>query len=325
MLPPSKREWRHASAALRETFVTRYLVKQFLLSAAVLVAVSLVGFVLLRASGDLAQRIAGSEALAADVERIRQSYGLDRPLPIQYFDWAFRAITGDLGRSLFFPEEVATLIAQRLPITLGLAGLGLALALLVGLPLGVISAIHPNSIVDRLVLAIAVLGQAMPSFWLGLMLIIVFGLRLAWVPVSGSGTWQHFVLPTIVLAIAIMPTLMRLTRSGMIDALRADYVRTARARGLRPLTVIVKHALRNALIPVVAIAAVQLGALMGGSVVLETVFGIQGLGYLAWESINRADYPVVQAIVLVLGAIYCLLTFVSDMLHAFLDPRLREG
>lgn len=252
------------------------------------------------------------------------SYGLDKPLPVQYLDWAGRAVRGDLGRSLFFPEEVSTLIAQRLPITLGLGALGLGAALLIGLPLGTLSALKPNGLFDRAVLTVAVLGQAMPPFWLGLLLIIVFGLRLAWLPVSGSSGWENLVMPTAVLAIATMPTIMRLTRSGMIDQLRSDYVRTARAKGLKPRSVIVKHALRNALIPVVAIAAVQLGALVGGSVVLETVFGIQGLGYLAWESINRADYPVVQAVVLVLGGLYCLLTFISDLLHAYLDPRLRE-
>lgn len=303
--------------------MARYIVRQFLLSAAVLVAVSIVGFILLRASGDLALRVAGSEAMAEDVARIRQAYGLDRSLLVQYFDWAMRAVQGDLGRSLFFPEQVSALIAQRLPITLGLGALGLGAALAIGLPLGAISSLRPNGLLDRLVLAVAVLGQAMPPFWLGLLLIIFFGLQLNWLPVSGSESWRHLILPTAVLAIATMPTVMRLTRSGMIEALRADYVRTARAKGLNPFTVIVKHALRNALIPVIAIATVQLGALIGGSVVLETVFGIQGLGYLAWESINRADYPVVQAIVLVLGAIYCVLTFFGDLLHALLDPRLR--
>lgn len=303
--------------------MARYAVRQFLLSVAVLLAVSVVGFLLLRASGDLAQRIAGSEALAADVEKIRLAYGLDRPLPVQYFDWAWNVVRGDLGRSLFFPENVSTLVAQRLPVTLCLASLGLGTAILIGIPLGAISALKPNAVVDRSVLATAVLGQAMPPFWLGLLFIIFFGLRLGWLPVSGSETWRHFVLPTAVLAIATMPTIIRLTRSGMIDALRADYVRTARAKGLLPFTIVFKHALRNALIPVVAIAAVQLGALIGGSVVLETVFGVQGLGYLAWESINRADFPVVQAIVLVLGGIYCILTFISDLLHAYLDPRMR--
>ena len=303
--------------------MARYAIRQFLLSVAVLLAVSVVGFILLRASGDLAQRIAGSEALAADVEKVRLAYGLDRSLPVQYFDWALNVLRGDLGRSLFFPENVGSLVARRLPVTLGLAALGLGTAILLGIPLGAISALRPNAVFDRSVLATAVLGQAMPPFWLGLLFIIFFGLHLGWLPVSGSESWRHFVLPTAVLAIATMPTIIRLTRSGMIDALRADYVRTARAKGLFPFTIVFKHALRNALIPVVAIAAVQLGALIGGSVVLETVFGVQGLGYLAWESINRADFPVVQAIVLVLGGIYCILTFVSDLLHASLDPRMR--
>ncbi|MCY0150407.1 ABC transporter permease [Hoeflea sp. G2-23] len=304
--------------------MARYVLRQLLLSVAVMIAVSIVGFILLRASGDLALRIAGAESLTEDVERIRLAYGLDRPVVVQYLDWAWKALHGDFGRSLFFPEDVSTLIAQRLPVTLWLGALGLGASIIIGLPLGTLAALKPNGILDRVLLGGVVLGQAMPSFWLGLLLIIFFGLTLGILPVSGSETWKHFILPTAVLAIATLPTILRLTRSGMIDALRADYIRTARAKGLSPASVIIKHALRNALIPVVAIAAVQLGALIGGSVVLETVFGIQGLGYLAWESINRADYPVVQANVLVLGAIYCLLTFVSDVLHALLDPRLRD-
>lgn len=304
--------------------MTRHIFRQFLLTVAVLIAVSIIGFVLLRASGDLALRIAGAESLTEDVERIRVAHGLDRPLAIQYLDWAWNTLHGDLGQSLFFPEDVSTLIAQRLPVTLTFTSLGLLVAVLIGLPLGTLAALHPNGIIDRMTLALAVLGQAMPAFWLGLLLIILFGLKMAVLPVSGSETWRHLILPISVLAIATMPTIMRLTRSGMIEALRADYIRTARAKGLNPVSVVVKHALRNALIPVVAVTAVQLGALAGGSVVLETVFGIQGLGYLAWESINRADFPVVQANVLVLGALYCLLTFISDLLHALIDPRLRD-
>ena len=186
-----------------------------------------------------------------------------------------------------------------------------------------LAAVYAGSWLDRLALTGAVLGQAMPSFWIGLLLILLFGLQLGWLPVSGTDDWQGYVMPSIVLGLYAAPALMRLTRSGMIDVLRSDYIRTARAKGLLPAAVVLKHGLRNALIPVVSIAAVQLGLLMGGSVVVESVFSIHGLGYLAWESISRADFPVVQSIVLTLAIMYVGLVFLPDVLNALLDPRLR--
>ena len=165
----------------------------------------------------------------------------------------------------------------------------------------------------------------MPTFWFGLILMIVFGLRLGWLPISGTGSWRNYVMPGIVLAFTAIPALMRLTRTGMIEVLASDYIRTARAKGLRARTVVLRHALRNAAIPVVSIAAVQLGFMLGGSVVIEQVFALHGVGYLAWESISKNDYPVVQAVVLVLACIYVLLTLIADLLNAFLDPRLRTA
>ena len=305
--------------------MARYVGQQLLLTLAVMLAVSVVGFSLLRASGDIAQRIAGTEATAADVAIVRKAYGLDRPLPEQYLTWLGRAVQGDFGTSLFFHQRVSKLVAERLPVTMTLGAIGLALALAVAIPLGIVAALGAGGIVDRAALALAVAGQAMPSFWLGLLLVLVFGLQLGWLPVSGSETWRHFLMPSAVLAVGIMPAIMRLTRSGMLNVLRADFVRTARAKGVAPARVVLVHALRNAVIPVVSIAAVQLGWLMSGSVVVESVFGIQGLGFLAWESIGRADFPVVQAIVIVLAILYCALTFVGDLLNAVLDPRIREA
>ena len=221
---------------------------------------------------------------------------------------------------------MATLIADRLPITGTLGLVGIAIALAVALPLGILAAVRQNTLVDRLVTSIALIGQAMPTFWLGLILMIVFGLKLGWLPVSGTGSWQHFVMPGIVLAFTAIPALMRLTRSGMIEVLASDYIRTARAKGLRARTMVLVHALRNAAIPVVSIAAVQLGFMLGGSIVIETVFALHGVGYLAWESIiAKNDFPVVQAVVLVLAGIYVVLTILADLLNAFLDPRLRTG
>ena len=196
-------------------------------------------------------------------------------------------------------------------------------ALLVSVPLGVLAAIYKNSWVDRLCLAIAVLGQALPNFFFALLLIMVLSISWRVLPVSGSGTWRHFVMPSIALGYYAAPAFMRLIRAGMIEVLGADYIRTARAKGLPTRTVIFKHALRNAIVPVVALAAVQLGFLLGGSVVIETIFALNGLGYLAYQSITYKDYPVMQTIVLLLSAIYVLLTLAADIANAWLDPRIR--
>jgi peptide/nickel transport system permease protein len=300
-----------------------YSAKRLIVALLVALTVSIISFALLHLSGDLAQSLAGPSATAADVDQVRKAYGLDRPILIQYADWLGKAIHGDLGESFFLKLPVAGLIADRLPVTLTLAVCALAFALCLSLPLGVVAAVRPNSWIDRVALSLSVLGQAMPSFWFALILMIVFGLKLRWLPVSGSSTWRHFVLPAITLGYYAAPAFMRLTRAGMIEVLAADYIRTARAKGLRTMTVLFKHALRNAVIPVVAVSAVQIGFMMGGSIVVESVFSLHGVGYLGWEAISRADYPVVQAIVLVVACIYVVLTFFADMLSAILDPRIR--
>lgn len=241
----------------------RYFARQLGIAVIVLFNVSLAGFFMLRLTGDLARRIVGPEATAAEVEQVRIAYGLDKPLVTQYLDWLGNVLRGDFGQSFFYKSEVAALLADRLPITMSLGALGLLFAVLVGIPLGVVAALYPRTLIDRAVLTIAVLGQAMPSFWIALLLLLVFGVQLGWLPISGSGTWRHFILPSLVLGIYAMPGIMRLTRSGMIDVLQTDYIRTAWAKGMSPAIVIFKHALRNAVIPVVSVAAVQLGFLMG--------------------------------------------------------------
>jgi peptide/nickel transport system permease protein len=303
----------------------QFLLRRALVALLVCVAVLTFAFALTRLSGDLAISIGGPNATAADIEVIRKAYGLDRPVVLQFLDWVGRAAVGDFGQSYFYRERVARLIFDRLPITLTLGLVGLGIALLVSLPLGVIAALNEGRLADRLISLVALLGQAMPSFWLGLVLMITLGLRLGWLPISGTGSWQHFVMPGIVLAFSAIPALMRLTRSGMIDALSADYVRTARAKGLSRASVVLKHAARNAAMPVVSVAAVQLGFMLGGSIVIETVFALHGVGFLAWESISKNDYPTVQAVVLLLAIIFTLLTLFADMLNALLDPRLRAS
>jgi peptide/nickel transport system permease protein len=303
----------------------RFLLRRLVVALLVAATVLTLSFMLTRLSGDLAISIAGANATQADVEQIRVAYGLNRPLYVQYFDWVGRALMGDLGQSYFFKERVANLIAVRMPITVTLGLVGLAIALVVALPLGILAAVRENTWVDRAVMLVALVGQAMPSFWLGLILMIWLGLQLGWLPISGTGSWEHYVMPGIVLAFSAIPALTRLTRSGMIDALASDYIRTARAKGLSRMSILVKHAFRNAAIPIVAIAAVQFGFMLGGSIVIETVFALHGVGFLAWEAIGKNDFPVVQAVVMVLALIYIGLTLLADIMNAVLDPRLRAA
>ncbi len=301
-----------------------FLVRRLLLAALVCLTVLVISFTLTRLSGDLAASIAGPNATAADIAIITRNYGLDRPLAVQFMDWAGHAAEGDLGRSFLYHVPVWGLIRDRLPITLTLGLTGLVIALTVSLPLGILAAAREGTAIDRGIMLVALLGQAMPGFWFGLVMIILLGLDLQWLPISGVETWRGYIMPGIVLAFSAIPALMRLTRSGMIDALAADYIRTARAKGLSRTKIILKHALRNAAMPVVSIAAVQLGFMLGGSVVIESVFAVPGVGYLAWDSIAKNDFPVVQAVVLLLAVIYIALTLLADMMNALLDPRLRR-
>lgn len=300
-----------------------YILRRLLVACSVMLTVAVLSFMLLHLSGDLATAIAGAESTSADIEKIRVQYGLDRPITTQFFDWLRAAARLDFGRSFYFQNTVMELIGERLPITLKLGAVALLLAVAVAIPLGVLAAIYRDSWVDRLALMIAVIGQAMPNFWFALTLILIFAVGLQWLPVAGNESWLHFVLPAIALGYYAMPSLMRLTRAGMLDVLGSDYIRTARAKGLSPARVIFKHALRNAIIPVVALAAVELGFMLGGSVVIESVYSLQGLGQLAWDSIARNDYPVVQAVVLIIASFYIALTFLADVLNAALDPRMR--
>ncbi len=300
-----------------------FIVKRLGLAVLVALAVSMITFLLLRLSGDPAVALAGEGARQADIELIRQTYGFDRPLVVQYAEWLWKTLRGELGNSVYFKTEVGPLIFSKLPTTLLLGFSALLFALLISIPLGVLAAIYKNSWIDRLCLTTAVVGQALPNFFFALLLIMVFSIWLRVLPVSGSGTWLHFVMPTVALGYYVAPAFMRLTRAGMIEVLEADYIRTARAKGLPPSRVIFKHALRNAVVPVVALSAVQLGFLLGGSVVIETIFALDGLGYLAYQSITFKDYPVMQVIVLLLSVIYVLLTLASDIANAWLDPRIR--
>ena len=301
----------------------RFLAGKLVEAALVCVTVSIITFALIHWTGDLAVSIGGMDATKEEIDRIRGLYGLDRSWVVQYLEWAGSALRGDFGISFFSKEDVFRLIVARLPVTVTLAFLSLGLGIAIAIPLGVLAATRPGSSLDRACLSLAVLGQAMPSYWTALLLILFFGVHWQLLPISGTDSWESFVLPTMALGWFVMPVLMRLTRAGMIEVLSADYIRTARAKGLPPRAVLFKHALRNAIMPVVAVAAVQLGFLLGGSIVVETVFALNGVGLLAWNAIQRSDFPVVQAIVLIVAFLFVFLNFFADLINALLDPRIR--
>lgn len=301
-----------------------FALRRVALACLLMLFVSMVAFVLLFATGDPAAAIAGEASTALDAERVRALYGLDQPLFVQYLSWLGDVLRGDLGQSIYFNQPVASLLAERFATTVSLGATSLVFALVLAVPLGIAAGRWPNSIIDRTALLIAVVGQAMPTFWFALILIIVFSITFPILPASGFETWRHMILPTVVLAYFAAPAIMRLTRSGMIAALETDYIRTARAMGLPEGKILFNYALRNAALPVISLASAQFGFMLAGSVVVENVFAIHGAGRLAWESIGRSDLPTVQALVLCFSAFYIVLTLLADVLNAALDPRVRN-
>lgn len=300
-----------------------YTFKRTVVAILILLVVSALTFSLSHLSGDPAMAIAGESATQEDIEAIRQIYGFDRPVWEQYVAWAVSAVQGDFGTSFHYRTPVSEMIAGRIGTTLTLGVCAITFAILLAIPMGTVAAIRPNSMIDRIALFVAVLGQALPTFWFALMMMILFGVTLRWLPISGNSTWAHFVMPTIALGYYATPALMRLTRAGMIEVLQSDYIRTARAKGLRPFSVFFKHALRNAIIPVVSLAAVWFGFMLGGSIVIETIFNLRGIGWLSYDALLRSDLPVVQAIVLIFASFYVVLTLAADLLNAWLDPRIK--
>lgn len=303
--------------------VLTFALKRLGLTLLVLVSVSIITFSLVRLAGDPAIALAGPEASSEEVEAVRSAYGFDRPLTTQYATWLGNVLKGDLGFSNILQRPVLEVVMERLPVTAKLAGLSVLFALIIAIPLGVVAAAKRNTIIDRLALSIAVVGQALPNFFFALVLILVFGVGLRWLPISGDKTFQHYIMPAIALGYFATPAIMRLTRAGMIEVLDSDYIRTARAMGLRRTRVVMKHALRNALIPVVSLTAVQLGFMLSGSIIVESVFSMNGIGRLGWQSIQRTDLEVMQALVLVISVIYLALNYMADLLNGLLDPRLR--
>lgn len=280
-------------------------------------------FVMVRLGGDPVLLFMPMDIQARDVEEMRERLGFNDPLAVQYARFMTSVARGDFGESLRYRQDALGLVLERLPATLLLAATALALTLLVAVPLGVLSAIRRNSALDHAVTVVTVLGQATPGFWLGLMLIFLFSVRLGWLPTGGAGTAAHLVMPSIVLAAFFAARIARLTRSSVLDALGEDYVKTARAKGLGEGRVIGKHTLRNSAIPIVTLAGLEAGQLLGGAVITETIFAWPGLGRLTVQALLNRDFPVVMAAVSFTSIVYTLLNLAVDLLYGWLDPRVR--
>jgi peptide/nickel transport system permease protein len=302
-----------------------YLVRRLLQAVLVLFAVSILAFALIYLSGDPVRAMVPADASAEDVENIRRGFGLDQPLHIQYVRFLERAAQGDLGQSFKYRTSAMELVLQRLPSTLLLATASIAIAIVIAIPLGVLAATRRGGPADVLATAFALLSISTPAFWLGLIGILIFADALRLVPASGAGTWQHLVLPAVTLSAYSIGLVTRLVRATMIDVLRQNYITAARARGLSWVAVNYRHALRNGLIPTVTVLGLQFGALLGGSVVVETVFAWPGLGWLLVQSINSRDLPLVRAIVLVISLFFVAINLVVDLLYTSLDPRIRHA
>ncbi|MDH5405798.1 MAG: ABC transporter permease [Candidatus Aminicenantes bacterium] len=273
--------------------------------------------------GDPVLAMVGENAQPADIARLRQQLGLNDPLHVQYFRYLAKLVRGDLGVSLHTGKPVIRTIIQRYPATIELALASLLLALIISIPLGVLSATKRNSPVDHFSMVLALLGISMPNFWLGPLLIILFSIKLNLLPVSGSGGLSHLILPAITLGTAMTALLTRMVRASMLEVMGQDYIRTARAKGLPERVVIYKHALKNALIPVVTIVGLQFGTLLTGAIITETIFAWPGLGRLTIQSISRRDYPLVQGCILMISLTYILVNLATDLLYTVLDPRIR--
>ncbi len=309
-----------------------FIARRLLASIPVVLIVGVITFSIMHAApGDPAVLMAGDEATPEDVDRIRKDLGLDKPVLVQFVRWTGRLLRGDLGTSIFSKHSIASLLTPRLQPSLGYASMAIIMTALIGVPLGVIAAWKAGTITDRAIMLFSVLGFAIPVFWLGLMAILLFAVQLGWFPAVGYtpigdsffGFLQSLTLPALANAIPFSALVARMTRSTMLEVLHEDYIRTARAKGLSEVVVHMRHALRNAAIPVVTVVGVIFGALIGGAVVTETVFAIPGIGRLIIDAVVRRDFPIVQAMLMVISVSYVLVNLATDVVYAYLDPRIR--
>lgn len=306
----------------------RYVLRRLAQSVIVVFGVSIVAFGLLFLTGDPAEVILGDGADRMTVDQIqefRARMGFDRPWLVQYASFVGKALQGDFGYSFIRHQPAYEVIVDKLPATLQLAAFAFVLSLVISIPLGVLSATRPNTTIDHAVTALTLAGQSIPSFWLGILLILFFGVELKWLPISGSGTWKHLVMPGITLAAFPMARNMRLTRSSMLDFMQRDFVRTARAKGISERRVVYAHVLRNSLLPIVTAVGLELGVLLGGSVIVETIFGWPGVGREIVAAIGSKDFFVVQAGVIMLALIFAGVNLLIDLAYVWVDPRIRLG
>ncbi len=300
-----------------------FLIRRLLQSLLVLFGVSLVVFLILHLTGDPTLLLLPPDVTAEEIQRFRQAMGFNDPVLVQYFRFLRGAVQGNFGTSLRHSEPAFHLVAERLPATLELAGAALLVALSLAIPAGIVSAVRRNTPLDYATTVMALLGQSMPTFWLGIMLILVFSVQLNLLPSFGRGDLAHLVLPAITLGLFTTARIMRLTRSGMLEVLGQDYIQMARAKGIGEWSVIWKHALKNAAIPIVTIVGIELGTLLGGAVITETIFAWPGVGRLSVQAIFNRDYPVVQAAVFLLASTFVLVNLFVDIVYTYLDPRIR--
>jgi len=312
--------------------VLEFLAQRLAISIVTLTVISMIVFTGVRLiPGDPARVMAGTDADAAGLEEIREKYGLRDPIVIQYLRWARLALCGDLGESIRTREPVVGTVAKKLPITMELAGVSLLIAIGIAIPAGVFSAVRRNSIWDLLASGVSLCGLSIPSFWLGIMLILLLSVRLGWLPASGFipfweapfANLERMIMPAFVLGSGLAAVLMRQTRNSMIEVMSADYIRTAYSKGLAGRAVVFRHAIRNGLIPVVTILGLQMGALMGGAVVTEQIFVVPGFGRLIVEAVFTRDYPLVQGVVLITASAYVLINLLVDLSYSMVDPRIR--
>jgi ABC-type dipeptide/oligopeptide/nickel transport system permease component len=300
----------------------RYIIRRLIQGVFVMVGVSFVVFGLLFLNGDPVSLMLPQDASKAEIEKFRQDLGFNDPFLVQYVRFIGKAVTGDLGRSLFENRPTVTLVMERLPATIQLATAAMTIAILIAFPVGIISAVKRGSIFDRIGMLLALLGQSIPVFWLGLLMILLFAVNLGWLPTSGYG-WREIIMPAIALGLFSTARTTRLVRSTMLEVLSQEYIRTARSKGLWQMIIVRRHALKNALIPIITVLGLDFATLLGGAVITETIFAWPGIGQLAIDSIGRKDYPVVQAIVLIVALSYVLINLAVDIIYAYLNPRIR--
>ena len=300
-----------------------YLGRRLAQSLLVLLGVSFVVFFILYLTGDPALVLLPPDATAEDVRRFREAMGFNDPFIVQYGRFLAGALRGDFGQSIRHGEPAFGLVVERLPATFELATAALLIALVIAIPAGIVSAVRRNTIVDYVATVVALLGQSMPTFWLGIMLILLFSVQFNVLPSSGRGGLSHLILPAITLGLFTTARITRLTRSGMLEVLNQDYIRTARAKGVASSPIVWKHAFKNAAVPIVTIVGIELGTLLGGSVITETIFAWPGVGRLSVQAIYNRDYPVVQAAVFLLATTFVLVNLFVDVLYTYLDPRIR--